>query len=350
MLTFAALALAALPPLAPQGGDEQIGPPSYALALLQNGNETGPPSLYVQAGTDSLPPAMTGPGGAESLPPVALGPGGEENLPPVAAQHGEEKAPPKRVALAQVGGSEEIGPPSVGGGSEELTPLTVSDFAQPGDVDPLVLEINGFAGPGGSEEKGPPAQHATGANTERGPPVPTVAVFVGRSLLGSFPLTPTFQEHLTGAGFDIEIHGATAGAFLGDPNGEEVGTLPAMAGPGGPGFSSQGKGDTYRTDWTTSDGLTHSVITAKRPLEGMNGHAWRHGARVAAALNNFPSAGAASLALPDPDALVTSWTSGNGMLTHTVPTTQKPGESNEDWAKRHKKRVDALLEIFPADV
>lgn len=47
------------------------------------------------------------------------------------------------------------------------------------------------------------------------------------------------------------------------------------------------------------------------------------------------------------DTATSEWMSGGVKIV--VTTTQKEGESNDDFAKRHKARVDAMLSQFPKD-
>lgn len=45
--------------------------------------------------------------------------------------------------------------------------------------------------------------------------------------------------------------------------------------------------------------------------------------------------------------ITTTWTSAG--ITHSVETTQDPGETVEEWVARHRRTVDALQQIYPPD-
>lgn len=118
----------------------------------------------------------------------------------------------------------------------------------------------------------------------------------------------------------------------------------------------------YTTSWTDPNtGITNTVITPKKPYESSGNHAWRHKAAVSALANNYGSGYAPTLpGSAGPAAtysntttgsvMVTSWKSKEGggiTLEHQVETEKKAGETEAQQAGRHKKAVNALLDVFP---
>jgi hypothetical protein len=117
-------------------------------------------------------------------------------------------------------------------------------------------------------------------------------------------------------------------------------------------------GPVYITTWTNVDGTTSTVITRKLKSESPSNHAWRHGASVKALLKKGPGpvtefAGpAAKHAGQAPQAsgtMSTSWQSAlpsGALLSHTVTTEPKAGETPTEQAERHYDAVQALMAVF----
>ncbi len=163
-----------------------------------------------------------------------------------------------------------------------------------------------------------------------------ILVFNGPGGVGTMPATTENVGWLVDHGFQVVESGSTTVAS-------------------GVANNNGGKADTYTTTWTDASGMTHTVVTPPKPLESVSNHAWRHAAAVNALLNN-PLPGTAShgpaaafAAASESGTMVTSWQSqgpGGTVLSHSVSTPTKAGETPEEQAERHQRSVYALAAIF----